>query len=233
VILWSRNRTWSRVWFIIMITGPLLAIYILRPSITPDHPWAMRRFYTTALILIPLLQGIAFEWTARWSARSTGQSRALRRSVFGLVAAAAVLATVSVSVPLLTLGSRAGLRASVNEMCQTLPENAAVVVHEDSVAADLGAAIRSFCDVPTVASAPGLEIPEIGTLALEIADRGRVPVLITETDRVPVGWMIIGTETTEFSRAEVVVLRPPAGVQSQVFSWFASIPVGMSGESRG
>ena len=49
--------------------------------------------------------------------------------------------------PLLVFGTKAGLRASVETMCEALPDTAAVIVHGESIV-NLGAAIRSFCDVP-------------------------------------------------------------------------------------
>jgi hypothetical protein len=227
VLLWTRRpirrRSWDRAWFVIMISGPLLAAYMLSPSITPDHPWAMRRFYAAALILVPLLQGVAFEWMARLSESSAGVTRFVRRSIFVAAAAAALVVPIIVSAPLLKVGPQDGLRASVSKMCSTMPEDPAVIVHGDSLAF-LGAAIRSFCDVPTVATVSDLEIPEIGNLALSVVDRGYGVVLLTETETVPEGWKLLAYEVTEYPQDEFVLLRAPEGAISREFSWFASVP---------
>ncbi len=223
-MLWSQNRRWNRTWFVIAVTGPLFALYLLRPSIAPDHPWAMRRFYATALILIPLLQAIAFEWITRSVNDSFGLSRTLRRLALIVVALVAVIVPVAVSAPLLRVGPQAGLRESVAEMCALLPERSAVIFHGDSIN-NLGAAVRSFCDVPTVASVSDLELLEVGALARGLAvDDDYVIVLITPTATIPTGWTIIGGETKDIPLAEVTFLRPSAGAMFVELSWFASTP---------
>jgi hypothetical protein len=227
VLLWTRrpirSGSWDRVWFVILIPGPLLAAYLLSPSITPDHPWAMRRFYAAALILIPLLQGIAFEWMARLSESSAGRTKFVRRSIFAVVAAAAMVVPIVVSAPLLKVGPQFGLRASVSKMCSTMPEDAAVIVHGDSVVF-MGAAIRSFCDVPTVQSGSDLEIREVGDLALQIADPEYGVVLITTTETIPVGWSILGYDRIMYPQDEFALLRAPDGAFSKELSWFAWVP---------
>jgi hypothetical protein len=227
VLVWSRTpiraRRWNRAWFVILILGPLFAAYVLSPSIVPDQPWAMRRFYATALILIPLLQGIAFDWVERWTAQSAGPVNSFRRLVFAALVAIAVVVPVVVSLPLLRVGPQAGLRGSIAELCSAMPENPAVIIHGDSLP-NLGAAIRSFCDVPTVASAPDLEISEVGLLAHQVTDRGYGVVLVTTTEVIPTGWRIIGRDTTVFPLAEAILLRAPRGAISSELSWIASIP---------
>jgi hypothetical protein len=224
VALWSQNRRWNRTWYVIAVAGPLFALYVLRPSIVPDQPWAMRRFYATALILIPLFQAIAFDWMARSVDASAGLSRSLRRLALIVVALVAVIVPVAVSAPLLRVGPQAGLRESVVKMCAVMPENSAVVFHGESIQ-NLGAAVRSFCDIPTVASVSDLGLLEVGTLATDLtADGEHVIVLITPTATIPTGWRIIASETKDIPFAEVVLFRPSAGAITVEFSWFASIP---------
>ena len=184
----------------------------------------MRRFYATALILIPLFQAIAFEWMAGWVKVSDGLARSLRRLALIVVALVAVIGPVLVSAPLLRVGPQDGLRESVAEMCALLPERSAVIFHGDSIN-NLGAAVRSFCDVPTVASASDLELIEVGALARGLAvGNDYAIVLITPTATIPTGWTIISGETKDIPLAEVTVLRPSAGAVFVEFSWFASTP---------
>jgi hypothetical protein len=183
----------------------------------------MRRFYGSALILIPLLMGIAFEWMVRSARGKAGLSRFARQFALVTIAVVAFAVPLYTSAPLLVFGTNAGLRASVSTMCATLPESAAVVVHGESIT-ELGAAIRSFCDVPTVASNPDVGIEEVGVLANQISDRGYIPVVISGSDMVPPGWTVIGRDTTQLGLAEPTVLRPPARAVWFEFSWVAAVP---------
>lgn len=231
VILWSKSRGWSRMWFVFMIAGPQLFVYVLKPSIVPDHPWAMRRFYATILILFPLLMGIAIQWMlARIVARTAGWRSLVQRSLVTVLLLVAVAVPLSVSAPLLAVGPQSGMRASVTELCSVLPENSAVVLRFEELDqsgnfnARFGASVRSFCDVPTAMDESEGDISAIAPLASELALRGYVPVLITHSTEVPDGWTIIGSRTTRFPLAEATVLRAPAGAVWVQFTWVASTP---------
>ncbi len=224
VVLWSRSRIWDGVWYVLLIAGPQFVVYIIAPKIVPDQPWAMRRFYATALVLIPLLMAISFEWIARRTEQSDGHRRTVARYGFVAIAVAAVIYPIVVATSLATLRPQAGLRASTNELCSVLPEYAVVIVHGEPIDSHFGAAIRTFCEVPTVASVRGTEVDRLSELANDVTTRGFVPIVVSKTDLDLAGWETLGRDSIEFPLAEAVFLRPPAGAHMFEFSWIAITP---------
>jgi len=99
-----------------------------------------------------------------------------------------------------------------------------VVVTQEPLDSEFGAAIRTFCDVPTVAGIPGISVDRVNQLVEDIAARGFVPVVVSKTDLGLEGWEVLGMESVEFPLAEAVFLRPPAGAHMFEFSWFAVTP---------
>ena len=104
----GRRRLWSAAFLIIL--GTTTAV-LLRPQITPDHPWADRRFIPVVLpglVLFALMavasviQFIASRSSRAWSMDSGGARVAMLGALQGAVAAIAVLIVV---VPVWT-GSR-------------------------------------------------------------------------------------------------------------------------------
>lgn len=117
------------------------ALVLWQPAITPDHPWADRRFVPIVLPGVVLF--------ACWLV-----SRLARRGAVGVVAAvlgAAVLlvGTLAGTAPLAWSRTETGQLAAVREICSTLPPDAAVVMLDDAVAFRLAQTVRELCDVPT------------------------------------------------------------------------------------
>lgn len=140
-------------------------------AITPDHPWADRRFVPVVLPFV----AIAATWSVARAAERFAGSR--RLAVAGLGALVLVVPAALATQPLVTSRTEVGERALVADVCAALGPDAAVVVVGVRARNELPQTIRGLCDLPTAGLAPG------GTAALPRAaaaarEHGRRLVLL-------------------------------------------------------
>ena len=139
-------------------------LYLWRPSIVPDHVWAMRRY---AIVTIPgllLLAGLTGQVLVD-RARTLG--RAPLAVVTGAAVAGAVIAfPVSTLVPVAGATTQAGALDAIGDVCAATGSDAAVVVLPgDSLELVLAQTIRSFCGVPVAIAEPSLTAGDVRLLA--------------------------------------------------------------------
>lgn len=127
-------------------------LYVWDPAITPDHLWALRRYLP---ITIPGLLICCF-WLLSRIWRAAGNDRA--GSVARIIAVAA--ASFAIAFPAWTLWpfirerSQVGVLNATDQLCNHLPDDAAVIVAQTSnLEQNYMQTVRAFCGVP-VASAP-------------------------------------------------------------------------------
>lgn len=130
---------------ILSILFVVAAVYLWRPSITPDHLWAMRRFVP---VVLPL-GFVVMAWSVRFLIRKVRQPMAT--VAFGAVMAMAIVSSVAAGWPVASIGTQVGVRNLIAEICQALPTNA-VVLFDDSARVMAGP-VRTMCGVPVSASA--------------------------------------------------------------------------------
>ncbi len=155
------------------------AVVVARPSITPDHPWADRRFVP---VVLPALV-VAATWLllvlVAWVRRRFDLRAALVAAVAG-VAALVVPAAVA-SAPLLLDQANRGELAAVRATCDALPDGAAVIVTGARGRNELPQVIRAGCDVP-VAVAPETDAASTVARATAAArEQGRTVVVLGDT----------------------------------------------------
>ncbi|QVQ54395.1 hypothetical protein J4H86_12370 [Spiractinospora alimapuensis] len=150
------------------------ALVLLRPAITPDHPWASRRLVVVVLPAVVLLA----VWAVAWLSRRL-RERSLRRGVMvGVSAAGLLLPTVATSQVMFTYRGDAGTVEQVDHLCDALPQDASVLIPDASTMNNFGQLIRGMCGVPTaLMDEPDRALFVAATTG--IRDRDRVPVLIS------------------------------------------------------
>jgi len=188
------DRRW-RIWALplaIICVGSAAVLW--QPDISPDQPWASKRFVVVALPGLIM----AACWAASWltvRARSGG-ARAATAAVVGLFCTAAMLVpTISTTFGLgfRHAGSNGGLvpvaeglalrrtgvgeTAAVSALCAQIPRKAAVVIVSANVAARFSQTIRGMCGVP-VATMAGQQAAAITTVLSAIGSAGRRPVVL-------------------------------------------------------
>ncbi|MET9796688.1 hypothetical protein [Nocardiopsis alba] len=156
---------------------------LLRPAITPDHPWASRRLI---VLVIPAFILFALWFLARLTryceavARNTGQ-RSLMRSlppvvVAGAVASLLVPTAATSAAGIMGYRQDVGTVAETERLCASLPSKASVLVVDSGMAGGYMPLIRNVCGAPTAALND--HSPEaVERVTAAVYERGRVPVL--------------------------------------------------------
>ncbi|MCK2221211.1 glycosyltransferase family 39 protein [Actinomadura sp. ATCC 31491] len=193
---------------------------LVRPEITPDHPWAARRLVP---VVIPGLVVLAAYGLERLRARTGG-----RRWVSALAVLAVLVPPAVTSIGTAFTPVERGEAAAVAAMCAKLPANASVLIVERVTGDRFTQVVRGMCDRPAarVRRAAGVDVArddETWRLAGRIRAAGRVPVVLAaDADQVarygaPVHVLSLRTRQDERSLA-----GPPDGTYSLTMNvWMA------------
>jgi hypothetical protein len=171
-------RTGDDPWLpLVFVLLGMTAVVLARPSITPDHPWADRRFVP---IVIPGLVVVA-TWAVLEVARRANTRR--MTAVVVVIGAAALLgAPLAASIPLWGKSTERGEIALIQRTCAALPHRAAVIVAGARGSNELPQVLRAGCDVP-VAVAPTTQPQQTVALAAAAArSHGFTPVVVAESE---------------------------------------------------
>jgi hypothetical protein len=118
------------------LTGLAVAALVLwRPSITPDHPWADRRFVPVVLPVLVLLAVWLLSRLPLWG-----------KAIGGL---AVIVPTILTTAPLAWTRTETGQLAAVSAVCARIPNHAAVLFVDAELAYRWAPVVRDECGVPT------------------------------------------------------------------------------------
>lgn len=138
---------------LLLTLGAPTLLYLVRPAITPDQVWAMRRFLPAALPLVVLTAAWAL-WRA-WRFADAEPDRRDRwvpqvfRAVVAVLAMLMVLAPIGAWGNLLGTAEYEGRAAQVASLCDRIPAGARVVVLRGEEP-PLLPTIRTRCDADVV-----------------------------------------------------------------------------------
>ena len=171
---------------------------LYRPAIVPDQPWASRRLVPAVLPGFILLAVWTVQWLGRWL-REQGYGRGGRAGVTALCAAALVGPPAQSTLGLaVSDGGPLGLRPTVSGLaftptnrgevhavdglCAAIPQDAAVVIVDSSIADNFTQLIRGMCHVPT-ARMRDPRVAAVAKVTRGIRLAGHRPVLIAARRR--------------------------------------------------
>jgi len=160
---------------------------LLRPGITPDHPWASRRL---AAVVIPGMLLFAL-WALAWIVRRV-RRLGYSRQVTGVVAACGALVllvpVVAASGGVMFTRTEQGEVAAVRRLCAAIGPGASVVIAQPVTADRFSQVIRGMCGVP-VARTPRGDQAVTRRVIGAIASAGRRPVVLgaNASDVTPFG----------------------------------------------
>jgi FtsH-binding integral membrane protein len=156
VVLAARARRGNRpAATLFLVAVPVAVMYIARPSISADQPWAMRRYLPIVLpgIAVAVVVALKTGWHAirllrgslvRWAATSG----------VAIVTLLVVVPTAHAAVPLVHARMQHGALAAVHDTCRLAGDDGAVLVYGGHFLNDeLPDTIRAFCGVPSVEAA--------------------------------------------------------------------------------
>ena len=131
-------------------TGLSVALLVFwRPSITPDHPWADRRFVP---IVLPVLLLLAVWLLARIAALARW------RWAVPVLALAILVPTLITTASLAWTRTETGQLAALDALCARIPAQAAVLFLDAELAYRWAPAVRDECHVPTAYVAAGSRV---------------------------------------------------------------------------
>ncbi|HEU5156278.1 MAG TPA: hypothetical protein VFU43_04725 [Streptosporangiaceae bacterium] len=199
---------------------------LLRPGITPDHPWASRRL---AAVVVPglLLFGLwALAWIVR-RVRRLGYSPQVTGVVAGCGAIVLLVPVVAASAGIMFTRTEQGEVAAVRRLCAAIGPGASVVIAQPVTADRFSQVIRGMCGVP-VARTPRGDQEATRRVIAAIDAAGRRPVVLGAgaSDVSPFGAarQVMGLRTRQ---DEHTLVTPPNGTWSLTINvWMAQPPYG-------
>lgn len=163
--------------FAIAVLGAGL-VYSLQPGITPDHPWAARRFLP---VVIPGLAVAAAFFIDFISRRYLDKERiAFKGAISVAISLMLIMAPLMVSWPFLEKRNTARID-QIQQICRNLPDNAAML-WVGHARLELIMPTEIFCNVPTVAIGVHQQSLEASVdilkpIAQTLRERGYEPII--------------------------------------------------------
>ncbi|HEX6917227.1 MAG TPA: hypothetical protein VF140_04050 [Phycicoccus sp.] len=130
----------------LLVAAGSTALTLLRPGITPDHPWADRRLLV-ALPLVVVLDVVAAAWLARLRPRAWPAGGAVAA---GAVLVALAVPAVAATWPHRSGGVERGSLAAVDTLCSYLGPGDVVLAVDARAANEWPQVVRGMCGTPAL-----------------------------------------------------------------------------------
>ncbi len=215
----------------LLVASGSTLLTLVRPGITPDHPWADRRL----LIALPLVVALVMTGLS-WVVRRT---RAADRAWVGVVAAGVVAASLVVPALVATWPHRAGgvergSLAAVQSVCDALSPGDVVMAVDSRAANEWPQVVRGTCGVPALSTTSGLRsdptklASTVATVSQEVGSRGgRLVLLAADSsqalDRLGAAPASVA-DTTVREDEHVLEQRPSRTDPLPIRVWLAAAP---------
>ncbi|MGL5828335.1 MAG: hypothetical protein ACRC0L_02045, partial [Angustibacter sp.] len=209
----------------LVIAGGSTVLTLIRPAITPDHPWADRRLVPFVLPTVVLLSVVGLRLAVEHCARRwTGSGRAQ-----GLLAGTGVALLLGpvlwATAPLLTQRTERGGLTAIAAACRGFSADESAILVDNRAANEWTQVLRGMCSVPTVVVRDVRELPRV---VAAIRAVGRAPVLVagdsarslTALGATPE--LLVNQRSTDHQR--LLTRRPSASVHLRYLLWRAPAP---------
>jgi len=194
-------------------------LYLWNCEITPDQPWAMRRYVPAVIPLLLLAAAAAVR--ALWSWQRALAWARLLAAVAGVLMVAVPLV---VTQPMAHVRDEAGQLGQLRAICAAVGHRGAVVEVDPSARDGYGQAIRSYCGVPTIAFI-GATPAQLARMKATAGAHGRILYVLSQ-DYHETRYATTGTiapfSSVTVSRWPNVINQPPASASHQTTVVFLS-----------
>jgi hypothetical protein len=215
----------------LVVAAGSTVLTLMRPGITPDHPWADRRLLV-ALPLVVVLVVTGLAWALR---RATASGRAwLGPVVVGVVGALVVVPAVVATWPHRAGGVERGSLAAVRSVCDALRPGDVVLAVDSRAANEWPQVVRGMCAVPALSTTSGLRndparlAAAVDTVAAGVArGGGRLVLLAADSTEALDGLGVGATQVAEATVREdqhVLEHRPWRTDPLPIRVWLAPAP---------
>lgn len=181
VLIWWLFRGDVAALAIVLLVMPLTLIFLARPSIAPDHPWAMRRFVAVAIPGIAVMLAVVLRvLNDRVRTVRKRPLRALAATGVVILGAALLTPSAQAAAPLLQGRSQDGALGAVHDLCRAVgPDGAVLVYGYQYVDLEFPQTLRGFCGVPVAKPRRGAD--DIAEIAAAWQREGRTLYVLTAT----------------------------------------------------
>ncbi|GAA2359165.1 hypothetical protein [Dactylosporangium salmoneum] len=168
-----RGRGW-RLMPVLLVYGSSGLASLLRPAITPDHPWADRRLVVEVLPAVVIFATFALARvvpvlrSAPWPGSSTVAP--------AMLVLAGVVPAIAISVPLAPERTELGEPAAAAAVCRALRPDDAVIMIDTQWAPT----VRNECGLP-VAALPDPTVERLQAVVAAVRRTGHDPVLMSSS----------------------------------------------------
>lgn len=199
-------------------------IYFYKPNVTPQQLWATRRFIPAAFPSLAILVAVGAGLAAHtfWSSREFDGKRWV--GAVGAVALAGLLVVPAARTtwPVREQTQQRGYLRPVLDVCDALPDDAAVVVAGGFAGVTMPGTLRAWCGVPVAAQGSALD-DGVDQLASGVASNG-YRLFIVSLDRQTTDSLVVSGGPTPMhtstgpagKTAELTLIRPPSGYDTNV-----------------
>jgi hypothetical protein len=159
-----------------------LVLYLWTPEISPDHPWAMRRF--AAVGLPGLAIGVAVAARALWALARPRASALVAGAAPAVLVAASLGPAVAATAPVAEVRPQVPMRHIMNEVCDVLGPDVAVLVTVDGLLTlMLPEAVQAWCGVPAAGASSAAQVRDAQRLAIAWREEGRRLIVLSALSR--------------------------------------------------
>ncbi|MCP9979802.1 hypothetical protein [Actinomadura madurae] len=176
-LLRGRSPEWLLPYTMIVWTT---AQVLVRPGITPDHPWASRRLVGLVIPGLLLFTVFACAWTVK-RVRRLGYGPAVVRAGTVTGVALMLVPVLITSGGLLVTRTEQHEVAAVDGMCRELDPRASVVMVEQSTADRFLQVVRGMCGLPAARTGGATTPGDVERVAGRVRAAGRTPVIMAAT----------------------------------------------------
>jgi hypothetical protein len=211
---------------VLTVAGIGTALYLWRPSISPDQIWVMRRYVPAALPLFVLLAAVALSVVVDLVA---SRARSLPAAPLLATGAAAMLVfPLGTTLPVRAFQPESGYLAALDVTCRATGHRAAILTAaKDPAEQEMVAGLRTWCNVPVASLTASMSAEEINRLADEWRSEGRTLWILGSTPALVSGsapglspkLITVGTSPREL---EFTLNRPPSHYVAGTLSIYAS-----------
>jgi hypothetical protein len=220
VHLTARGRANGSTVAAVVVVAVSGALYWWRPTIVPDHVWAMRRFVPAVLPGLALMASLTVA-----SIAGVGVLRPVPRRALAVVAGLAVVVGAGVVTwPVRELREQHGYLGVVEEACELIGDDASVVVVGATAGNVLPQSLRSWCGVPVAVLSPDAPATAVERMSDDVRAAGRTPTWVAmtaeELEPFSSGGIDVRTHVAvEERRPERTLLEPPAAYEPPGTGW--------------
>ncbi|TYK53500.1 hypothetical protein [Actinomadura decatromicini] len=223
-LLRGRSPEWLLPYAVIVWTTVQV---LLRPGITPDHPWASRRLIGLVIPGLLLFTVYAGAWAAR-RVRRLGYGPAVVRGGTVVGVALMLVPIVITSAGFLVTRTEQHEVGAVRGMCDQLKPRSSVIVVEQSTGDRFLQVVRGMCGVPAARTTGGASPDDVRRVAAGAYRAGRRPVIMAARPEqvAPYGTPehVLHVRTRQDGRS---LTGPPGG------TWGLSMDVWIAEPARG